>query len=302
MSEDTWTLSELSRITGLDYETVKYYARPVDAEHKGAGIIHETKTVNGRRLFDAEVLFDLYASGLLKSTGASLESIREANQNRDYASLLDQQLDEIRKKKRELEWQENKLKAIQGLINSFEHEADVTEQRSALAPIMRDRLLEYAQVAFNELDLKTDAKELAMTDVALSAKDVPSDSPVKELNAVSSFIYSGKFDEESFSRLEDLLISEKLRRLTDSFTGLLEMDNAWHPGVKPTDPIFARPIKEALSSFEYYFGPVGRQWLPQLYEHLFLTDLIGVSLELGCGKGVTDCLRKAMVYWSNHDE
>lgn len=302
MSENTWTLSELSRITGLDYETVKYYARPVDAEHKGAGIIHETKTVNGRRLFDAEALFDLYASGLLKSTGASLESIREANKNCDYASLLDQQLGEIQKKKRELEWQENKLKAIQGLINSFEHEADVTEQRSALAPIMRDRLLEYAQVAFDELDLKIDAKELVMTDVAVSAKDMPSDSPVKELNAVSSFLLSGEFDEASFSRIEELLNSEELRRFTDSLTGLLEMENAWHPGAKPTDTIFAKPIKEALSSIEHYFGPVGRQWLPQLYEYLFLRDLMGVSLELGCGKGVTACLRKAMAYWSNHDE
>lgn len=97
MSEDTWTLAELSRITGLDYETVKFYARPVNAKTKGGGVIHETKTFDGRRLFDAEALFNLYASGLLKSTGASLESIREANKNCDYASLLDQQLGEIQR-------------------------------------------------------------------------------------------------------------------------------------------------------------------------------------------------------------
>ena len=73
MSEDTWTLAELSRITGLDYGTVKFYARPVDADTKGGGIIHEAKTVNGRRQFDSEALFDLYVSGLLKSTGARLK-------------------------------------------------------------------------------------------------------------------------------------------------------------------------------------------------------------------------------------
>ena len=302
MSEDTWTLAELSRITGLDYETVKFYARPVNAKTKGGGVIHETKTVNGRRLFDAEALFDLYASGLLKSTGASLESIREANKNCDYASLLDQQLGEIQRKKIELEWQENKLNAIRGLMNALGKDADVMELRSAFAPIMRDRILEYAQVVFNEFDLRIDAKELAMTAAAVSAKAIPSNSPVKELNAVSSFFFSGEFDEVSLSRIEELLNGEKLRRFTDSFTGLLEMATAWHPGIKPTDPIFAKPIKEALSSIEHYFGPVGRQWLPKAYEHLFLTDLIGVSLELGCGKGVTACLHEAMEYWSNHDE
>lgn len=302
MSEDLWTLAELSRITGIDYETVKFYARPVGAKTKGGGVIHETTTLNGRRQFDSEALFDLYVSGLLKSTGASLEAIREANESCDYPSLLDHRLEEIRKKKMELEWQENKLKAIRGLINAFENKTDVAEQRSAFAPIIRDRFLEYAQVAFNEFDLKIDAKELVMAGKTMRAEEASQDSPIEELNAVSSVFLSREFDEASISRIEDLLNSEKLSRFTDSFTGLLEMANVWHPGVRPTDPIFAKPIKKALSSIEYYFGPIGRQWLPKAYEYLFLTDLIGVSLELGCGKGITACLREAIAYWSNHDE
>lgn len=302
MGEDTWTLAELSRITGLDYETVKFYARPVDANTKGGGIIHEAKTVNGRRQFDAEALFDLYVSGLLKSTGASLEAIRAANESRDYPALLDCQLDEIQKKKAELERQENKLRAVRNLINSFEKEADVMEQRSALAPIIRDRVLEYAQVVFDEFELGIDAKALVGTDAAIGAHNASHKSPIDELDTLTSVFLTRELDETSISRLEELLNSQRLRSFTDSFTGLLEMANAWRPGIKPTDPIFARPIKEALFSIGYYFGPIGRQWLPKACEYLFLTDLIGVSLELGYGKGITACLREAIAYWSNHDE
>lgn len=302
MGEDTWTLAELSRITGLDYETVKFYARPVDANTKGGGIIHEAKTVNGRRQFDADALFDLYVSGLLKSTGASLEAIREANESRDYPALLDCQLYEIQKKKAELERQENKLRAVRNLIDAFENEADVMEQRSALAPIIQDRFLEYAQVVFDKYELKIDANELVISDGAQRTEGAPRDSPIDGLDALSSVFLTRELDETSISRLEELLNSEKLRRFTDSFTALLEMANTWHPGIKPTDPMFAKPINEALSSIEYYFGPIGRQWLLKACEYLFLTDIFGVSLELGYGKGITACLREAITYWTNHDE
>lgn len=302
MSEDTWTLAELSRITGVDYETVKFYARPVDASTKGGGIIHEVKTVNGRRQFDADALFDLYVSGLLKSTGASLEAIRAANESRDYPTLLDCQLNEIHRKKAELERQENKLRAVLNLIDAFENEADVMEQRSALAPLIQDRFLEYAQVVFDESELGIDAKEFIGAGGAIGTENVSHNSKIDELNAMTSVFLTRELDETSISRLEELLNSQSLRRFVDSFTGLLEMANAWHPDIKPTDSIFARPIKEALFSIEHYFGPVGRQWLPKACEYLFLTDLIGVSLELGYGKGITACLHEAIAYWSNHDE
>lgn len=302
MSEDTWTLAELSRITGLDYGTVKFYARPVDADTKGGGIIHEAKTVNGRRQFDSEALFDLYVSGLLKSTGARLEAIREANENCDYSSLLDRQLEEIKKKKVELERQENKLYAIRNLINAFENESDVMEQRLALAPIIRDRFLEYAQACFDEAGLKLEANKLVDSGDAATIDAMPHKPAVEEFNAMSSLFLSSKLDEASIVRLEELLNSAELKQFTDSFTGLLEMANVWHPGIKPTDPIFAGPIKEALISTEYYFGPTGRRWLPKACEYLFLTDLIGVALELSCGKGITTCLREAITYWTNQDE
>lgn len=302
MNEDTWTLAELSRITGLDYETVKYYARPVNAKPKGAGVIRETATVNGRRQFDAEALFDLYVSGLLKSTGARLDAIREANENCDYSSLLDRQLEVIKQKKVELERQENKLHAVRNLISTFENESDVMEQRLALAPIIRDRFLEYAQACFDEAGLKLDINELVDAGNTVKIDVMPHKQPAEEFNAMGSLFLSSKLDETSIVRLEELLNSAELKQFTDSFTGLLEMTNGWHPGIKPTDPIFAGPIKEALISTEYYFGPTGCQWLPKAYEYLFLTDLIGVALELRCGKGITTCLREAITYWSNHDE
>ena len=309
MSEDTWTLAELSRITGLDYETVKFYARPVNAKtkgsgvtHKGGGVIRETKTVNGRRQFDAEALFDLYISGLLKSTGASLEAIRVANESRDYPTLIDCQLAEIQKKKNELERQESKLRAIRNLTEGFENETKLTEQLPDLAKIIQCRYLEYAQAACDEMGLKIDVTDLIGASVPIKPCEVPHGAPIEELNALTTIALSNEIDEHSISSAEGLLNNEKLRSFKEAFTGIIEMANDWQSGIKPSDPIFAKPVKEALATMENLFGPEGRQYLPKAIDYILLSDLIGVLLELGSGKGITSCLREAITYWSNHDE
>ena len=94
------TIAELSRITGIDYNTVKYYTKPV--EKKGAGLLAETERRNGTNYYDDDALIDLMLIGTMCKCGSSHAEIRGVLDSYELEDAFEKQEISLKRKIQEL--------------------------------------------------------------------------------------------------------------------------------------------------------------------------------------------------------
>lgn len=122
------TVSQLSKLTGMNRRTVQYYAneKVPGKSGEGAGIIAPCHvSENGYRYFDDDALFELLAIKTLKQCGYEPEAIRQLLESEgfDLADSADMQLKAIERAKRELELQEQFVNIVK-LLGTADYDND----------------------------------------------------------------------------------------------------------------------------------------------------------------------------------
>ena len=103
------TVSQLAKLTGIDYETVRYYCTPEKPSNpqegkrgrKGAGLIEPTCRKGNWNLYDDDALMKLAIAGLMGKSGMSVKDMRNALQGEvDFRELIADQEKRLEKKLR----------------------------------------------------------------------------------------------------------------------------------------------------------------------------------------------------------
>ena len=144
------TVSQLSKLTGINRRTVQYYTteKVHGKSGEGAGIIIPCQVrKNGYRYFDDDALFELLAIKTLKQCGYEPEAIRQLLESADFKLVYsaEMQLKAIEKAKRELELQEQFV----NIIKLFEAADDDNEDEMTvviMSLLMKMLLISMEQV------------------------------------------------------------------------------------------------------------------------------------------------------------
>ena len=122
------TVSQLSKLTGINRRTIQYYAseKLPGRSGKGAGILSPCMVgENGYRYFNDEALFELLAIKTLRQCGYEPKAIRHLLNSEDFdlAESAEMQLKAIERAKHELEQQEQFVNIIK-LLGTADYEND----------------------------------------------------------------------------------------------------------------------------------------------------------------------------------
>ena len=101
------TVSQLAKLTGIDYETVRYYCTPEKPSNpqegrrgrKGAGLVEPTCRKGNWNLYDDDALMKLAIAGLMGKSGMSVKDMRNALRGEvDFRELIADQEKRLEKK------------------------------------------------------------------------------------------------------------------------------------------------------------------------------------------------------------
>lgn len=145
--EKRYSVSEISKMTGLTRRTVQYY----DNE----GVLKAVRNEKGHRLYSEEQLYAFEQIVFYKSIGFSLSEIKEklvtSTKNEDIKSVLDHQEAELNKQKHSLQIKIDGLKVAKKLIDHG-YEAPWEMLAKLLSSLVDDDMEHWQDYRFSEED------------------------------------------------------------------------------------------------------------------------------------------------------
>lgn len=287
------TIAELSQITGIDYNTVKYYTKPV--EKKGAGLLAETERRNGTNYYDDDALIDLMLIGTMRKCGSSHAEIRGVLDSYELDDAFEKQEISLKRKIQELYRSLRTANLMRRFLQMIEQD-DVDDDQIGM--ILEESFLlclEYAEESINEL-LAT--SELTYVDV--EAKEIH--ERIEKLNlrikSMELRVSRGTASEDDLKAavndFENSVMpyySSQESLTTEPQKSIMEL---WEEGAKADDA----SVQEFIDYMHKVFSIGIKGFTPKLFqeviEKLIAGNEMAVLFELILGEGFTDFQLQAL--------
>ncbi len=287
------TIAELSRITGIDYNTVKYYTKPV--EKKGAGLLAETERRNGTNYYDDDALIDLMLIGTMRKCGSSHAEIRGVLDSYELDDAFEKQEISLKRKIQELYRSLRTANLMRRFLQMIEQD-DVDDDQIGM--ILEESFLlclEYAEESINEL-LAT--SELTYVDV--EAKEIH--ERIEKLNlrikSMELRVSRGTASEDDlkaavndFENSVMSYYSSQESLTTEPQKSIMEL---WEEGAKADDA----SVQEFIDYMHKVFSIGIKGFTPKLFqeviEKLIAGNEMAVLFELILGEGFTNFQLQAL--------
>lgn len=289
-----WTIKELSDITGIDYETVRYYCRSDSEttasgkkrERKGAGILRCTCRHNGVRHFDKDALLELLFIDCMRKAGIPLKEIRSilGDDVVDVDSLLQKQLEELECRRSELDDSIRTTKALIALFSTVDDDND-----EEWAGFFSGEIISMAMSAATKKTIKAvedgkmDARELEVGD------DFDTAEFERILNERKGLILGDKSVEDvnaAWEKLDDFYEGTvfKSPEAETALEGFLEL---WSKKADPGSAEVQRYASAAHDALRTLMPNLSPASFAKYAEYTVRGNSLAVILELSLGRGFT---------------
>lgn len=287
------TIAELSRITGIDYNTVKYYTKPV--EKKGAGLLAETERRNGTNYYDDDALIDLMLIGTMRKCGSSHAEIRGVLDSYELEDAFEKQEISLKRKIQELYRSLRTANLMRRFLQMIEQD-DVDDDQIGM--ILEESFLlclEYAEESIIELLATSE-----LTYVDAEAKEIH--ERIEKLNlrikSMEFRVSKGTASEgdlkAAVNDLENSVMSyysSQESLATEPQKSIMEL---WEDGAKADDA----SVQEFIDYMHKVFSIGIKGFTPKLFqeviEKLIAGNEMAVLFELILGEGFTDFQLQAL--------
>lgn len=287
------TIGGLSRITGIDYNTIKYYTKPATNEAKGAGLLAYSERRGGKNYYDDEALINLMLIGIMRKCGSSHSEIKQALDTYELEEAFERQEKALKRKIREL----NRSLRTADLMRRF-IKACAEGDDGQIGTVLVECVylwLEYASDSIGALEATAE----------LSYKDEEARLMHEQMGEMQSRIRSMELRVARGLATEEALREElnKMRSATISAckkygVSLEETPKSimdlWEEGAEPTD---AR-VQEFIDWMYQLFSLGIRGFTPELFSKvagkLVKGNELAVLMEVVFGEGFSEFQQKAL--------
>lgn len=309
------TVSQLSKLTGINRRTIQYYANKKQKGKSGEGaglIVPCDEDENGCRYFDDEALLTLLAYETFKQCGYEPKEIKKVldPKETDFVLSADEQIAALEKTKREIDKQIEFVRILKALRSAdFDDEDKKDEAMAALMSLLGKMML----VSFEEAlikarpDLKPVFEEIGFADAMASSAEGQKAGMINPLLNIVGHMGKGESTQAADSLLlmmeayEDEMQSDAPKR---AFLEFVELFNAQKsPKSKAVQQQVKLLVHEILPS-----------WTLQDLEEFtfFITALMGgtegkgvkyvaILAELRFGAGFAEYVSKSFnAYYANN--
>ena len=261
------TVAQLAELTGINYETVRYYCtpekpiNPVKGKRgrRGAGLIKATSTRGHWNLYDDDALLELAIAGLMGKSGMHIKDMRKAlSWDSDPVQLIRKQEARLRKQLAEVDRELRTAGALRRFFEAVENDDD---------DVFAQSVQEFVLLAYEGLDdrAKKDKRLAPLRELV----------PTKELTEASKEIESLMKQRRALQRKggdpeEQRKIDEKIIRVTQLQQGGINSSKDLLEGlIELWEREKASDCEEAGKCIEsYYFSQ------KQLYKNFTLDKLV----------------------------
>ena len=308
-----WRIGELSRITGINYETVKYYCRPPKLNQNGrniggAGLLIADETKGGTNYYDEDSFLELVIIGLMSKCGTSIDDIASAlDGDVTYEEVVDEQIKKLYRQIHDIQRSIRTAKLFKRFITSRSHEEKgkildecmFAQVLDLMADLARDRELN-SKLSVTVLD-ESEATRAKLEDLAATVKELVklNGQSGKECEARELL----KTINSSYSEL-GIQLEEIGRSLSDSIDKLVDLHDE---GISPTSNEAICCIEPLRQVFCCSVPGVcelrlSTEAFHAVAERYITGNLWSVLLELTFGQGTIDYFLRALDAYCRHAE
>lgn len=288
-----WRLAQLSRITGINYETLRYYYR---SPKEGAGLIKASEIRGSIPYFDKDELFSLMIIEQLRNTDTKIENIQATlNGNVDFEEVIDNQINKLEEAIAETKIKITRAKLLKQLIKSVEDNND-DEIEEVFILIASNSLEETAFKLQN-----SDARQLE--NISINPAKTP------QWKKLCSLYLEKKSIEAQENSIESLIdINKKFETayeelfgpIGNAFSNVLErLIDFYLQGTKPNTKEVKEQFEIIYQAFSRTLEGMSAGAFKQLLMTVFSGNLLSIALELGVKEGITDYFIKAIDSYCN---
>lgn len=291
------TVAQLADLTGIDYETVRYYctperpANPVKGARgrRGAGLIKPSGKRGRWNLYDDDALFGLAVAGLMGKSGMSIEDMRSAlNDNANLSALAQEQEKRLREKLRMVD---RELRTA-GVLRRF-FEAVEAKDDDALARSIQD----CGMLAVESLGDRVKRDERLTPLKGLK----PTEVTQEESKRIESLLRKRRSIERKGGEQDELeMIDKEIASLSfvqqegESLGRLITRLGELREAGKPCDdPEVFESVREVHESFEGVFENLTEELLEPLIRANVTGSYLAMMLEIGFGEGFVPYILEA---------
>lgn len=298
------TVAQLAELTGIDYETVRYYCTPEKPVNpingrkgrRGAGLIKASSTRGRWNLYDDDALLDLAIAGLMGKSGMSVEDMRKAlSWDSDPGQLLSEQEKRLRKKLRQVDRELRTAGALRRFFEAIESEDDDAFMRS---------IQDCVVLAFEGLDdrVAKDGRLAPLKGLKPAKELVEANREVESLLRRHRAIQRKGGDPKELDKVNEEIASAALNQRdgSDSFTSFMEgLIDIW----EKKDPGDGSEALECVRKFYKGQKQLYENFTPDMLEPyiraIFTENYLSMMLELSHGEGFIKFVMEATTSYCN---
>lgn len=287
------TIAKLSRITGIDYNTVKYYAKPATDEAKGAGLLAYTERRGGKNYYDDKALIDLTLIGIMRKCGSSHAEIRRALDSYELEDAFENQEKVLKQKIAEL----NRSLRTANLMRRFIQACDDGDE-DQIGMILGECVylsLEYAAESIAGLEA---ASKLSYEDGKAQSVYERMVKLQSRIKSVELRVARGLATEDDLREELDKMNATVLSDYSKLGFSLKEMPKSimelWEEGAAPTDASVQTYIDWMYRLLSLGITGFTPKLFYEICGKLIRGNEIAVLMELVLGEGFTDFQQQAL--------
>lgn len=297
------TVKQLAKVSGIDYETVRYYCTPLPRKNdkgenegrRGAGLIQAASKRGNWNLYDDKALYDLLVISMFRKADFSIKDIREFQHGDKSAKIaaFDKQEMALRRKREELERQIRLSRALRMWASD---EGSEDEREAILLCELLSLGLQEAMEAIAEAFEEVGDELLE----AFDDEDGPM-SPYHEMERKrTQALLGGEEVSKVVANIEKA--TEGIQRVEEQDTvKMVELVVALMDGFKNEDPPGSERAQECMealySQFTSSVVEVEKEAAFFVYLALDKGGLLATAIELALGEGSVEYLTGALLHF-----
>ena len=299
------TVGDLAAVTGVDINTVKYYARPhlpksgrtsyandgKRVKEDGAGFLNASSTSdNGVRGFDEDQLMKLYLIKVLRKSGVEQKEIRSLlERSQSIDAVMQKGLERIEQQELLLQNQKRNLLALQ----QFASTDDVDDVLNDILPIAMAEMMERALAKYAEM--RKGDPELLSEWRERNNNRAPTIADAKGEELVDLILQGATIEQLEQKQLELADSYESLEHAEDIenfWVSISSLIDAYEKGGDFASDEVQSEVELARKHFSAWMPPSLFEWYVQL---IFNGNIFAVGLDYGlegCWKWVLKAVKR----------